>query len=159
MIQKYVLFDIHFIICFKWYYIHIQELDCGALQISCLTQVLSEHQQMETLESSTVILQHSVPTWGSGSPHRDWILQGISPTLSSFNSTTALAIPVTIPFGYKTHHYSLLSPLTMVFTLALSQMTKELCKLYTSASTPMHTWVIYLLCQNNILISINTEKL
>jgi hypothetical protein len=105
----------------------MQELGYGALQISCITQVLSEHLQVETLESFTVTLHRSFPMWGSGSLHRGWILQGISPILSPFDSTMALTTPgspVTTPFGYKTHHYSHLSPLTTAFTPALFQMIK-----------------------------------
>ena len=126
---------------------HVQELDYGALQLSCITQVLSEHLQAETLEPSIVILHHSVPTWGSGSPHRGWILRGISPIHSLFNSTMALAIPVTTPFSYKTHHYSHLHPLTMVFTPVLFRTIKALCRLCTLASTPTNT-LVWLLCDN-----------
>ena len=124
---------------------HMQELGCGTLQISFITQVHSKHWQVETLEPSTVVLHHSVLMWGSGSPHRGWILRGISPILSLFNSLMVLATPVTTPFSYKTHHYSLLPPLTMVFTPALFQTIKEWCRLCILASTHMNTPVILLL--------------
>jgi hypothetical protein len=102
----------------------MQELGYGALQLSCITQVLSEQLKVETLEPSSVILHRSVPMWGSGSLHRGWILRGISPILSPFDSTMALATPVTTPFSYKTHHYSHLPPLTMAFIPALFQTIK-----------------------------------
>ena len=105
--------------------VNMQELGYGALQLSFTTQVLSGHQQVETLEPSSVILHHSVPMWGSGSPHRGWIWRGISQIPSSFNLIMALATPVTTLFSYKTHHYNLLPPLTMVFTPALFQTIKE----------------------------------
>ena len=128
----------------------MQELGYGALQLSCTTQVPSEHLQVETLEPSTVTLHHSVPTWGSGSPHRGWILQGISPIISLFNSTMALATPVTTPFSYKTHHYSHLLPHTMVSTPALFLMIKALCRLCILESTPTNTLV---LCHTDIITS------
>ena len=119
----------------------IQELGYGVLQPFCTTQVPSEHLQVETLEPSTVTLHHSIPMWGSGSPHRGWILQGISQILSLFNSTMALATPVTTPFNCKIHLYSHLLLFMMAYTPALFLMIKALCRLCILESTPTNTLV------------------